>query len=280
MTMIHPLLLGLLLLITQHLVHAADIYGYVGASGVAHFAAEKLDARYQLFFRDGQSFDTAEGLGSLGRASDVRGLPHAAGATVSPAAQTLVALFEASPKYRITQAALRDAARSHAIDYDLLQALMAAESGFDAQAVSPKGAIGLMQLMPATAQRFGVQADPRASVEQKLLDPRTNIAAGARYLAHLVALFPGQIELALAAYNAGEGAVHSAGGKVPNYRETQNYVRTVLQLHGWLKPWATHGARAPRRIHMELDGAVATPGPSAQIVAKEQPHREPINFSE
>jgi hypothetical protein len=102
--------------------------------------------------------------------------------------------------------------------------------------VSPKGAIGLMQLMPATAERYGVTGDRKIPLEKKLTDPRTNIKTGVRYLRYLIDLFPGRLDLALAAYNAGEGAVQRAGNKVPNYRETQNYVKTVMQLYTLLKP--------------------------------------------
>jgi hypothetical protein len=251
-----PLLLALLLCAQQGLVHAADVYGYIDSKGVAHFASEKIDERYQVFFRRGQSFDTSQGLAPFargGRKLDGK-VPHAS--------QTLLALFEASPSYKTAKAALRDAANKHSIDYELLQALIATESGFDAQAVSPKGAMGLMQLMPATAQRYGVAADKRSTIEKKLFDPRINIAAGSRYLRDLIAMFPGQIELALAAYNAGEGAVQRAGNKIPNYKETQNYVQTVLQLYAYLKPSAAgssamasgggRGGKTPGRIRMEL----------------------------
>ena len=230
------------------LAHASDIFGYVDDKGVAHFASEKIDERYQLFFRGGQAFDTAQGVGPLarGRAGRIDG-------QVPRASQSLLALFEASPSYKPAQKALREAAQRHDIDYELLQALVATESGFDAQAVSPKGAMGLMQLMPATAQRYGVGADKRGSIEKKLFDPHINIAAGARYLRDLIAMFPGNIELALAAYNAGEGAVQRAGNKIPNYRETQNYVKTVLQLYAYLKPSvATGRGNAPGRVRMEL----------------------------
>jgi soluble lytic murein transglycosylase-like protein len=238
----------LALLLWQPLAHAADIYGYVDAKGVAHFAAEKLDERYQLFFRGGQSFDTADGFGPLrgGR----KGTPDG---KVPKASQALVTLFEASPGYKVAKAALRDAARKHDIDYELLQALVATESGFDTQAVSPKGALGLMQVMPATAQRYGIAADKRATLEAKLFDPRINVAAGSRYLRDLIAMYPGDIELALAAYNAGEGAVQRAGNRIPNYPETQNYVKTVVQLYAYLKPSVAMGrGRSPGRIHMEL----------------------------
>lgn len=249
------LLLAFLLCTQQGLVHAADIYGYIDSKGIAHFASEKIDERYQIFFRGGQSFDTANGISPLGR-----GIGKLDG-KVSPASQSLLAMFEASPGYKTAKAALRDASSKHSIDYELLQALIATESGFDAQAVSPKGAMGLMQLMPATAQRYGVSADKRTTIEKKLFDPRVNIAAGSRYLRDLIAMFPGQIELALAAYNAGEGAVQRAGNKIPNYKETQNYVQTVLQLYAYLKPsvatgsagsGAVRGGKTPGRIRMEL----------------------------
>ncbi|KQW55219.1 lytic transglycosylase domain-containing protein [Variovorax sp. Root411] len=251
------LLLSAFLLCTQQgLAHAADIYGYVDSNGVAHFAAEKVDERYQVFFRGGQSFDTAQGLSPLGRGA------RRLDGKVPAASQSLLAMFEASPGYKTAKSALRDASNKHDIDYELLQALVATESGFDAQAVSPKGAMGLMQLMPATAQRYGVAADKRATIEKKLFDPRINIAAGSRYLRDLIAMFPGQIELALAAYNAGEGAVQRAGNKIPNYKETQNYVQTVLQLYAYLKPSAvtvggnlrggSGSGKTPGRIRMEM----------------------------
>ena len=245
---------ALLLALGQHAAMAADIFGYIDEKGVAHFAAEKLDSRYQIFFKGGQSFDTANGLGRRGR-------PDASSGMVPPASQTLIALFEASPTYKTAKTALRDASQRHAIDYELLQALIAAESGFDAQAVSPKGAIGLMQLMPATAQRYGVQSDKKSSVETKLFDPRVNIAAGSRYLRDLISMFPGELDLAIAAYNAGEGAVQRAGNKIPNYKETQNYVKTVLQLYAYLKPdagatYGVRGGKAPGRVRMEIGGAL------------------------
>ncbi len=103
----------------------------------------------------------------------------------------------------------------------LVHAVVATESGYDPQAVSPKGAVGLMQLMPATAERFGV---PRAA----RTDPARNLRAGARYLGWLLNTFHGDLELALAGYNAGEGAVQKYGNQVPPYRETQQYVRRVI----------------------------------------------------
>ncbi|HSV77632.1 MAG TPA: lytic transglycosylase domain-containing protein [Ramlibacter sp.] len=223
----------------------AEVWGYVDDRGVAHFAPEKLDGRYELFFRGGESFDTAEGVKTPREPVVPRG----------PGGARLLAFFEVSPAFRSVQPHLRDAAREHGIDFELLQALVATESGFDPAAVSPKGAIGLMQVLPATAERYGVTGDRRQPVEQKLTDPRTNIRAGARYLRDLIRMFPGRIELALAAYNAGEGAVQRAGNRVPDYRETQNYVRTVMQLYTTLKPpQPAPPAAVPNRVRMELPG--------------------------
>ena len=146
----------------------------------------------------------------------------------------------------------------NSVDFELLQALIVAESGFDAQAVSPKGAVGLMQLMPATARRFGVRADKTKSIEQKLTDPKTNISAGTRYLRALMQMFPGKLELAVAAYNAGEGAVQRAGNQIPNYKETQNYVKTVMQTYRALKPPSSVAELrngSPSRMRIEAGGA-------------------------
>lgn len=240
----------LMLLLAQPPAHALDMYGYIDEAGVAHFATEALDARYVLFFRGEGSFDSETGKLRPGAAA-----PDAV--AMSGARTRLLTLFEKSPDYAGTRKALRAAAGRHAIDYELLQALVAAESGFDASAVSPKGAIGLMQVMPATAARYGVQANRRGSIESQLLDPVTNIGAGARYLRDLIAMFEGQLELALAAYNAGEGAVQRAGNKIPNYRETQNYVKTVLQLYAYLKPGTLplRGDKPNGRVRMELSAA-------------------------
>jgi soluble lytic murein transglycosylase-like protein len=219
----------------------------VDAKGVAHFAAEKLDERYELFFRGGESFDTSRYVKA----------PRAVAVPTAPA--KLIAFFDVSPSYKQVKHHLREASRDQGVDYELLKALIATESGFDAAAVSPKGAVGLMQVMPATAERYGVRGDVKMPVGKKLADPRTNIKAGTRYLRYLLDLFPGRLELALAAYNAGEGAVQRAGNKVPNYPETQNYVKTVMQLYGVLKPpsMGASGRTAGRiRMEMPVGGAV------------------------
>jgi len=126
--------------------------------------------------------------------------------------------------------ALAAAAREHGIDPLLLHAIAHVESRHNPQAVSPAGARGLMQVMPATAQRFGVGAP-----ERTLHDVETNLSASAAYLRLLRARFGGDLRLMLAAYNAGEGAVEKHGRSVPPYPETQAYVRDVLAIHQRLR---------------------------------------------
>ncbi|HSV45293.1 MAG TPA: lytic transglycosylase domain-containing protein [Ramlibacter sp.] len=224
----------------------AEVWGFVDDKGVAHFASEKLDMRYELFFRGNETGAPSD--------PDAVALPRAV--AVPTVAPRLIAYFEVSPSYKQVKHHLREAATLHGVDYELLKAVIATESGFDADAVSPKGAIGLMQVMPATAERYGLAADGKLSLPKKLADPRTNIRTGTRYLRYLIDLFPGRLELALAAYNAGEGAVQRAGNRIPNFRETQNYVKTVMQLYGMLKPpvYAASPARALGRIRVELPG--------------------------
>lgn len=117
---------------------------------------------------------------------------------------------------------IRAAANKHSIPYHLVHAVISVESAYNPNAVSSAGAQGLMQLMPATAIRFGVE-DP--------FDPRENINGGIQYLRYLVDLFKGDYKLVLAAYNAGEGAVKRYGNRIPPFRETQDYVRKVLNYY-------------------------------------------------
>jgi soluble lytic murein transglycosylase-like protein len=116
------------------------------------------------------------------------------------------------------------AARAAALDPALVHAVIAVESGYGATAKSPKGAVGLMQVMPETALRYGVRAS-------ELATPAANLRAGTRYLRDLFELFDSRIELALAAYNAGEHAVLRNNFRIPPYRETQQYVPAVLALY-------------------------------------------------
>ncbi len=225
-----PAWMGVLLLLFLNSPALADVWGYIDEKGVSHFAAGQLDARYELFFRGNTTLEAGAAMPDALAAGTARPV------AVPTAQPRLVAYFEVAPGFRTVKHVLREASITHNIDYELLKALIATESGFDAGVVSPKGAVGLMQVMPATAGRFGVVADQRATVEQKLADPGINIRAGVRYLSYLITLFPGQLELALAAYNAGEGAVQRAGNRIPNYKETRNYVSTVMQLYALLKP--------------------------------------------
>ena len=114
------------------------------------------------------------------------------------------------------------AARAHGVDEALVHAVIFAESSYDPDAVSPAGATGLMQLMPATAQHYGVR---------DLLDPAQNVNGGVRLLRDLLRQFDGNLELALAAYNAGAGAVIRAGNRVPPLRETAAYVPKVIAYY-------------------------------------------------
>ncbi len=245
----------------------ANVWGFVDDKGTAHFASERVDDRYELYFRSGESFDTANGVKPALIESSILQPPRSANSPlVSPAVNPkLLAFFDVSPSYKQVKHHIKEASTTHNIDYELLQALIVAESGFDTAAVSPKGAVGLMQLMPATAQRYGVKGDVKTPLELKLTDPKTNIRAGSAYLRDLIKMFPGSIELALAAYNAGEGAVQRAGNKIPNYPETQKYVKTVMGLYGALKPPSqlierrTLQANTPGRVRMEISSA-ALPG--------------------
>ena len=253
--------IGLLGMLCTHA--NADVWGYVDAKGVAHFAAEKLDERYEIFFRGGLSFDTQDGIKKPGAYASADSMPR--NVSVPKNASKLLAYFDVSPNFKAVKHHLREASNVNRIDMELLQALIATESGFDAQAVSPKGAVGLMQLMPATAQRYGVQGDAKTPIEKKLADPQTNIRAGSRYLGDLIKLFPGKLELALAAYNAGEGAVQRNGNQIPPYKETQNYVKTVMQMYAYLKPPSVVAvkqaeSRQPNRVRMEMGGLQTAPG--------------------
>jgi soluble lytic murein transglycosylase-like protein len=124
------------------------------------------------------------------------------------------------------------AAVSAAVEPNLLRAVIVVESGFNSRAVSKRGAVGLMQLMPATASRFGVF---------DLYDPKENVHAGASYLKFLMDRFGHNVRLALAAYNAGEEAVDRNGGQIPPFSETMAYVPKVLRIYRMLteQPRAT-----------------------------------------
>lgn len=215
----------------------AQVWGYVDDRGVAHFAPERLDERYELFHRgetppaEAQAQTEASGWETpflMGKAA-----PDS-GAVVAP--PQLLSYFEVSPRYKAVRHILRDAAHQNGLAPELLQAMVAAESGFDAKAVSSRGAVGLMQITPIAAQEVGLKVPVGRAVEDLLADPRTNLHTGAKVLARLSALFPGRLDLIVAAYNAGEGAVRRAGSQVPDIPETRQYVQTVLRLYRDLLP--------------------------------------------
>ncbi|MFC3108109.1 lytic transglycosylase domain-containing protein [Undibacterium arcticum] len=223
----------------------ADVYGYIDEQGNGHFSTVKIDERYQIFLRGDQAFDSSKLVGPAA-ATDAQTTP-------------LMRYLSQHPNLKRFDKILNQAASDFALEPALLKAIMAAESGFDPLAVSPKGAIGLMQVMPATAERYGVQADRKHSIEQKLSDPKTNIRLAARYLRDLQQLFPSKQELMIASYNAGEGAVQKYKNQVPPYPETRNYVRLVSQFYQIYQirkaPTDQAGASdSPKRIHMTIPG--------------------------
>lgn len=153
------------------------------------------------------------------------------------------------------------AAHKAALDPALVHAVIAVESGYNPEARSPKGAIGLMQVLPETASRYGV-TDPASS-------PEANLRAGTRYLRYLMQLFDDQLELVLAAYNAGEHAVLRHGNRIPPYRETQQYVPAVMARYlEWREPAApaipaTPATPARNRI-IYMPGTSFIPGPAGE----------------
>lgn len=117
---------------------------------------------------------------------------------------------------------IQEASLAYQLPSELIHAVILVESNYNPRALSAKGAQGLMQLMPATARRFG---------NTNSWDPRLNILTGSRYLRWLLDYFDGDLELAIAAYNAGEGAVMQAGRKIPKFSETEKYVPKVLSVY-------------------------------------------------
>ncbi|MES2933409.1 MAG: lytic transglycosylase domain-containing protein [Pseudomonadota bacterium] len=194
----------------------ADIYVYVDGNGVQHLSNEKVDAQYRTLVYGSKPFEL---------------VPPALVGTPNPFSPSMLRNLTRHPNLKKYESIIAMAARDYAVEIELLKAVMAAESGFNPLAVSPKGAVGLMQLMPATAQRYGLRADTQQTIKQKLTDPETNIRLGARYLRDLQAMFPSRPELMIASYNAGEGAVKKYKNQIPPYKETRNYVQVVTQFY-------------------------------------------------
>ena len=173
----------------------ADIFSFTDVNGVSHFSNVPNDARYQLLIAA-----PPDSAAHSGRVPSVDWMARSA-------------------KY---DGVISLAAKASTIEAALLRAVIVVESGFNPRAVSKKGAVGLMQLQPATAKRYGVK---------NIYDPEQNVRAGAHYLSDLLARFDSNKELALAAYNAGEEAVEHYGRQIPPYRETMSYVPNVLRIY-------------------------------------------------
>jgi soluble lytic murein transglycosylase-like protein len=177
----------------------ADVFAYTDERGVTHFSNVPVDGRYQLLIASPPEE----------RSSSKPSKPHD--------------WLAESVAY---DAFIEMAALKHTVHPALIRAVIAAESGFNPRAVSKRGAIGLMQLLPETARRYGVS---------DIYDPAENIRAGTHYLSDLMVRFDQHMDLVLAAYNAGENAVDHYGGHIPPYKETQAYVPQVLRIYRALK---------------------------------------------
>jgi len=203
----HPLLQVLFLLVILLPVSAgAAMYAYVDARGICHYTNAPGDGRYKLNEQPARRLGSPEDqlVGTIMRRSSSR--------FAQDAPQTLNSYINV-------------AASSHQVDPLLIKAVIKTESNFDSNALSPKGARGLMQLMPGTAKDLQV-ADS--------FDPRQNINGGTKYLRYLLDNYKGNVELSLAAYNAGPGNV-TPYGIIPNIPETQAYVAKVLQNYRWYR---------------------------------------------
>jgi soluble lytic murein transglycosylase-like protein len=175
----------------------ANIYSFTDDRGVVHFSnLPHLDKRYRMVYRI---------------PTDASQRPNA----WSPKGPSSVDIGKYIP-------IIDSAARAYGLDPKLVHAVIRAESGYNPNALSPKGAVGMMQLIPATAQRYGVRNSN---------DPTENIHGGSRYLSDLIKMFNGNVELALAGYNAGENAVIRAGNRIPPYAETMAYVPKVMGFY-------------------------------------------------
>jgi hypothetical protein len=212
----------------------AALWGYVDGRGVAHVADSQIDSRFSLL------------LGDPGpRAGHVPGK--------ADNTEKMLTWLEIAPEVQSVQWLLREAARKTGVDIELLKAVIAVESGFNPKAVSPRGAIGLMQLTPETADRYATRNEVRVPAHKRLLDPRTNIFTGARMLADLTRRY-GSIDIALAAWNAGEGTVRRYGNALPPFEETQAHVQMVLELY-----WALLQRNLPLKAkHMRLERSDTT----------------------
>lgn len=205
----------------------ADLWGYIDADGKAHFATERIDERYQLFYRGPTNLDAP---------SPAPLVPTPAPPPLDGTAAIIFNRVTNHPNVQRFAALIETEAKRQGLDPALVRAVVAVESAYEPAAVSPKGAVGLMQVIPATAERYGLAADRRASVEQKLKDPATNVRIGTRYLSDLIERYGRDLRLALAAYNAGEGAVDRYARSIPPFPETVQYVALVEQFRTLYAP--------------------------------------------
>jgi soluble lytic murein transglycosylase-like protein len=203
----------------------ADIYMFIDKNGIKNYSNVPLDSRYKPFV-----------FGANGPGTEVVGIPNVPPIGTPPLKESTLRALTQHPNLKKYEPILQQAAKDYSVDVALLKAVMAAESRFNPAAVSRKGAIGLMQVMPATAERYGLVGDKTQTVRQKLHDPETNIRLGARYLRDLQQMFPRQFDLMLASYNAGEGAVQKYKNQIPPYPETRNYVQVVTKFYQLYKP--------------------------------------------
>ncbi|MCL4800632.1 MAG: lytic transglycosylase domain-containing protein [Burkholderiales bacterium] len=221
---LHQALGGMLvvLLLAAPCAARADLYVLVEPDGTTRFSSRPDDARYVLFQKDpdGYRLKPLRELAGVRNPGDYR--------LRAPAARRPDPHDNPHLVGKPFHQHVSEAAREHEVDPALVHAVIAAESNYNPKAISHKGAIGLMQVMPDTGRRYGVR-------EKELHAPARNIAAGVRYLADLIALFEGNLELAVASYNAGENAVIRFGNKVPPYPETRAYVPRVLRYYDALR---------------------------------------------
>lgn len=192
---------------------ASGIYGYTDDGGVTHLSNVPDNEPYKLMLRTPDEYRARAGSEYRLKGS---GNPFSEN---TPFAE-----------------AIRAAADASGLEPALINAVIAVESNHNPAALSPKGAMGLMQLMPETSRRFGV-ADP--------WHPDQNIRGGARYLSELLVMFDNDLPLALAAYNAGERTVMRYGRQVPPFPETQNYVRRVIATYQRSAPPAKAATARP-----------------------------------
>lgn len=192
------ILLGLCLCTSAH----ADIFTYTDAEGVLHISNVRQGSQYKLYLRS--------------PATRPQGGQYNAAGPIKPL----------SLRRNTYNQFIEAAAQTYALEKEFLHAVINAESGYNPNAVSAKGATGLMQLMPGTARRYGVY---------NLRDPQENIRGGAQYLRDLLRMFNNDKRLALAAYNAGENAVVKHGYTIPPYAETRDYVPKVMRFYERLR---------------------------------------------